>query len=67
MSEAAFKLGDEWQVGDECIVKDGTRVWKIVRFIGTRTGPRRIADLEPVGFEFDGTHSTYVYNLRTRP
>lgn len=64
---AAFKLSDEWQVGDECVVRDGTTVWKIIGFIGNRTGPRRIADLAPVGFEFHGSHSTYVHNLRSRP
>lgn len=59
---------DTWEVGDECVVLESTRVWKIIGWLGDGTGREgRIADLAPVGFTFNGTHSTSVRNLRTRP
>jgi hypothetical protein len=53
-----------WAVGDECVVKDPTRVWRIVGWLDKW---QTIADLAPVGFVFNGKHSAHAMHLRDVP
>lgn len=60
-------LATLWEVGDECVVLDPSRVWRIAGFLGTDSSGVLIADLVPVGFEFNATHSAAVTQLSDVP